>query len=54
MQWHWTLEDAGAYAQGIPIPNGGAIASRGSNVMANLTNAKSSIKSVIDSLPPQK
>jgi hypothetical protein len=36
---------------GIPIPHGGDIASRSSNVMANLTNAKSNIEAVIHSLP---
>ena len=38
-------------SQGLPIPHGGDIASRSSNVMANLANAKSSIEAVINSLP---
>jgi hypothetical protein len=38
-------------AHGIPIPHGGDIASRSSSVISNLTNAKSFIQSVINSLP---
>jgi hypothetical protein len=38
-------------AHGIPIPHGGDIASRSSNVKANLENAKPNIEAVIQSLP---
>lgn len=37
---------------GVPIPHQGVIASRSSNVMANLSNAKSDIETVIHTLPP--